>query len=218
MKPPMCIALPERDFEEPFSVWSDDDEMDGTIARRAMDDWVMEVNKFLGGSARRSDRAAKINRSSGLRTKELSAKTPNIPTTPRAPYAVQKPAVSFRSYNSNSSLALTSPSVSSKQSSSGPSTPTVSYPYSLQPDNAPARFSLSAIPPRLPPPITPPPARPLPESIPEDVISEDGDDNSFHSLRISTLHEPLTKPVLRSERTVHFVDSPSLSQVYLCYP
>lgn len=205
MRAPSHLTLPVYEPDEPVSVWSDD-ELDPSETQRAMDEWVSEVNRFLGGSARRAD--GKRPPKSTTRPKKTAPPEPSTPPTPRASPRTPKHSPRWGMLASTSpSTPRPTPSTPSLHGSSGPPTPTVFRPYTPQTPLTPRPSSRPSLPPRPFPPITPPPERPAPTDIPEDIHSNEDDDYFGLPMRVSRPPSLQALPE-HPARAVHFVSPP----------
>lgn len=193
------LSLPLSTHWEEVSAWSDD-EGDAHDAQQAMDEWVGEVNRFLGGSARTSDRGGTATPKA--RPRPSSQRSSRImPDSPRTPRSERRGG--FRS-----------PSHSPPTTPRAPPTPPVFRPYDRSKTlTSPPPTARPQVPPRLSPPSLPLPSRPAASDVPEDVSSEsDYGDTCFEedkedivpypALNVSFIYE-LAPP----QRTVQFSDA-----------
>lgn len=170
----MQIALPTKDLDEPVSVWSDD-ESDTILTQQAMDDWVSEVNRFLGGSPRQSESPGG-SKPGGRERGKSSPKEVGSPHTPRASPRTPKCSPNYGLLGGKTRMSNSHMGTPPSQVSSGPPTPTMFRPYTPRTPVSVGPTSRSSLPPRPPPPITLPPVRPIPNDVPEDILTSDQDD------------------------------------------
>lgn len=193
------LSLPLSTHWEEVSAWSDD-EGDAGDAQKAMDEWVGEVNRFLGGSARTSDRGGTATPKA--RPRPSSQRSSRImPDSPRTPRSEKRGG--FRS-----------PSHSPPTTPHAPQTPPVFRPYDGPKTlTSPPPTARPQVPPRLPPPVLPLPSRPAASDVPEDVSSESdygdacSEEDKEDIVPCPALNVPFIYTLAPPQRTVQFADA-----------
>ncbi|PKI85596.1 hypothetical protein MVES_000264 [Malassezia vespertilionis] len=188
------------------SYWSDDESDDD--AQRAMVEWVHEVNRFLGGSPRRSSDVIRARHNESPR---LSSQTAPVGTASRLQGLHISAPQPMSILCSAPPTRLCSSSGSESIEGGEPATP---YPVRFRPYCAAApqalkRFSLQGpLPPQKLSPVIPLPNRPAATDVPKDIEEDDA------SLCLATSESPIaTSPIFykstRARRSVRFVDDPA---------
>lgn len=213
MKPPSHLTLPILEEGEPISAWSDD-ESETVQAQRALDEWVEEVNRFLGGSPRASEPSGRGNET--LRSKNRTSPKLTGPTRIPAQRA-QKPKLSpTRLWLGNLTVGLqdASSSPTATRRSSGPLTPIPFRPYEPPKVTPPNIRNRGPLPPQKPPPTVPLPARPRAQDVPDDVSTDEEEGCQTPMLVPPSASLNFPEPARPIQR-VHFPDEPVTPRPFL---
>lgn len=159
---------------DPVSAWSDDED-DSAEALRAMDEWVDEVNRLLGGTARRPASSAVVKPS--VRQNPCSPPTPlrfrniSFPTSPISERGVPSPLTPISESSPCMVHRLTpgrSPPVPPRPGKSVQTLPSTNFSKSVRPE-VPWRRYQPPLPPQTIPPCVPLPDRPMADDVPLDM-------------------------------------------------